>query len=437
MGIKRAKNISLYDVGNNFNTWRSFHLWNLTIRDLFPIIFWCHWETFDLNTMLDKAYFPRKLIFQGEIADILLDVTTNYPATSTISHPPKVWRDKSIQNLIDESFENSITLGWFWMRLNEALNIGEFTTFSKKIAKNDIFAKWVIEKINQRVDNKSLQYLWSRYITQDGKLLNLSSLIWDILIYTDNNWQEIQVHRNDLAQESIKFFKNRSLLSDRKIDRDDIISQCKWPIFSNEMNAILIYMIDTKYNQSSKIFHVWWQAMYSYIKWSNFSDKFKHLLQLVDDDHDITNGIQLEWMEVIPAHFFRITWYDERLLSILWNLFQTFDHIDESNQKKTKLFKEYQDHTHPHIRDIMDNLNVLKKSQEDLIRNIIQHDEIKSIPSQTLKDGTLNNLYQSQLDMYHQIKNNGFEPKKEWMFLWKQPIERVQKVVDKILTFKH
>lgn len=436
MAIERAKNISLYDVGNDFKTWRSFHLWNLTIRDLFPVVFWCHWETFDLNTMSDRAYFPKKVIFQGEISDILLDKTTNYVATSSLLCPPQIGKDKEIQYLIDESFEKSKTLWWFWMRINESLHIWEFTTFSKKIAKNDIFARDVLEKINQRVDNESLQYLWSRYITQDGVLLNLDSVNWEFLVYKDDQWQIITIHRNDLSQQSINFFKNRSLLSDSNINREDVMSQCQWPIFSNEMNAILIYMIDAKNNQSGKVFHVWWQAMYWYIKWGNFSNKFKQLLQLIDDDHDITNGIQLEWMEVLPAHFFRMAWYDKNLLEELFNLFQTFDSIDDTNQKKWNLFKELQDYRHIEIQSLMNNINILKTTQEELVKNIMNHHEIQSMPAQTLKDGTLNDLYQSQLDMYYQIKNNNFDPHKEWMFLWKQPIERIQKVVDKILTYK-
>jgi hypothetical protein len=65
----------------------------------------------------------------------------------------------------------------------------------------------------------------------------------------------------------------------------------------------------------------------------------------------------------------------------------------------------------------MNNINILKTTQEDLVKNIINHREIQSMPAQTLKDGTLNDLYQSQLDMYYQIKNNNFDPHKEWMFL--------------------
>jgi hypothetical protein len=82
----------------------------------------------------------------------------------------------------------------------------------------------------------------------------------------------------------------------------------------------------------------------------------------------------------------------------------------------------------------MNNVKLLKITQEDIVKNIINHHEIQSMPSQTFKDGTLNELYQSQLDMYNQI-NNGFNPQEKWMFLAKQPIEYVQKAVEKLFIF--
>jgi hypothetical protein len=65
----------------------------------------------------------------------------------------------------------------------------------------------------------------------------------------------------------------------------------------------------------------------------------------------------------------------------------------------------------------VNNINILNTIQKKLVKNIMNHHEIQSMPAQTLKDGTLNDLYQSQLDMYYQIKNNNFDPRKEWMFL--------------------
>ena len=82
----------------------------------------------------------------------------------------------------------------------------------------------------------------------------------------------------------------------------------------------------------------------------------------------------------------------------------------------------------------MDNVRSLKTTQEDIVKNIINHHEIQSLPSQTFKDGTLNELYQSQLDLYYQIKN-GFNPQEKRMFLAKQPIEYVQKAVEKLFVF--
>lgn len=46
--------------------------------------------------------------------------------------------------------------------------------------------------------------------------------------------------------------------------------------------------------------------MYNYIRGSQFSERFKKMLEAIDDDHDIMNGIQLDGMEIVPAHFFRM-----------------------------------------------------------------------------------------------------------------------------------
>jgi hypothetical protein len=63
MAITRAKGVTLQEVSNS-NASRSFHLGNLTSRDLLPIVAGCAGETFDLNTLSDKAYSPDKIAFQ-------------------------------------------------------------------------------------------------------------------------------------------------------------------------------------------------------------------------------------------------------------------------------------------------------------------------------------------------------------------------------------
>ncbi len=54
----------------------------------------------------------------------------------------------------------------------------------------------------------------------------------------------------------------------------------------------------------------------------------------------------------------------------------------------------------------------MKNNKEDiakLLASISTHPEIISIPAQTIRDGTLNQLYHSQLDLMDKI-SNGFDP---------------------------
>lgn len=71
--------------------------------------------------MSDTAYFPTKLVFQNRISDILLQNQTDYVATSVIKSLPRISSSRQVGELVDKAYENSKTLGGFWMRLNEEL----------------------------------------------------------------------------------------------------------------------------------------------------------------------------------------------------------------------------------------------------------------------------------------------------------------------------
>lgn len=69
---------------------RSFHLGNITTRDLIGLFFGVEGEVFDLNRLSDTAYFPKQLAFEKRVHDLLLAKETEYAATSILAKPPIV-----------------------------------------------------------------------------------------------------------------------------------------------------------------------------------------------------------------------------------------------------------------------------------------------------------------------------------------------------------
>lgn len=100
------------------------------------------------------------------------------------------------------------------------------------------------------------------------------------------------------------------------------------------MNTVLLYLIDAIRNENGKVYHVGGQAMYGYIHRSHFLTRVKHILELIDDDHNITNGLQLDGIEILPAHFFRLLGYDKALLENLSQVFTHMQEIDQLNKQK-------------------------------------------------------------------------------------------------------
>jgi hypothetical protein len=83
----------------------------------------------------------------------------------------------SINTILEQAFEESSTLAGFWMRLNESLDIGEFTTFSQKISDQPAFTHTILDRITQSADDELLRYIWGRYIHADGSLYTLDRLV--------------------------------------------------------------------------------------------------------------------------------------------------------------------------------------------------------------------------------------------------------------------
>lgn len=263
-------------------------------------------------------------------------------------------------------------------------------------------------------------------------LLNCTGCQWDVLVYSNGD-DEVRISKSNIVQESMRFITARSELTKEKIDYNDVIVDCHGPLFSNEMNALLIYLVDVQANKSGQVFHVWGQAMYNYIRGSQFSERFKKRLEAIDDDHDIMNGIQLDGMEIVPAHFFRMAWYDAELLYTLKGAFQRMDNIDHMNKEKWNLFKQWYSHIDEPIKNLINQVNEEKKIYNQLLQIIANHPEIGSIPPKTMKEWALYQIYHSQLDLYHQM-SMGFDPKKERSFLLEQSIDNIKNLLDDILV---
>lgn len=232
MVLDRAKNISLQRAGHAFKTGRSFHLGNLTIRDMVPLVAGCEGEVFDLNLMSDTAYFPQKLVFQERICDLLLDDKSSYVATSRLQAPPKITTHKPVAQLVEKAYEESKTLGGFWMRINEELGIGQFKTFSQKLQHNrDLVAK-VLTKVTNALSPEELSALWARYVYRDSlgqeHLLRLSdySREREYFIYSDG-LHTVKVDKSEIVEACLDFFKHWSSLSEKQVDLQVSLPQCQ------------------------------------------------------------------------------------------------------------------------------------------------------------------------------------------------------------------
>lgn len=126
--------------------------------------------------------------------------------------------------------------------------------------------------------------------------------------------------------------------------------------------------------------------MYGYIRASKFLDRFHELLSMIDDDHNITNGIQLNGLEILPAHFFRLAGYRQELLDNLGIIFDGLNHIDQLHLQKGELFKQKLDHTNTHVQQLNQQIKLLQQQQEQLYQNLAQEPEFLQMPYPTLRE---------------------------------------------------
>ncbi len=413
---------------------RSFHTWNLTPRDLVPVLSWCQWEMFDMNTLKDSAYYPTKMIVQWHTCNIDLASKTTYASTSIVQKPPQFpWNDKKFVNQkLIEAFEESNTLVWFWLRINESLQVWEFTTFSQKITWNKEFVRNILNTITQQCTDELLSFMWKRYIHADGQTYILQGITWDTLHY-EHNWNIVSLHKNDLVESSVNFFTHRSLLTQKNTNIPDIIAACSWPIFCNEMNTLLIALIDAKKHNTNQVYHLWWQAMCAYTKWWSFSENYKKLLHILDENNNLDDSLQYQWitLHIVPAFHHRFLGYDTTLTELLDCLTETDKKLKSLSTSLWTLFKGWKDITDHEIQNLTKERNQYNTMMKKTISTIQNHPALVTMPLQTKKTWTLNTLYQSQLDLLL-AQQQWFNPKEHRSSFTKIPIADVWKRANKI-----
>lgn len=411
---------------------RSFHLGNITTRDLIGLFFGVEGEVFDLNRLNDTAYFPKQIAFQKRVHDLLLAKETEYAATSILAKPPIVGTGK-IQHIVDEAFENSSTLGGFWMRLTQAIPGTESTTFSEKISEHSTLATKVLETVTQHASDEMLAHLRSRYITPTGTLLPYAEHQGDIFIYRDEH-EEVRVHKNDLTQQSLHFLKNWSELTKKNVAVSDVSAECYGPVFCNEMNTLILYCIESIRNNQPLTYHIAGQAMYGYIKKDAFVQNFEDMLDILLEQKVVTKANR-NGLELFPAHFFRFIGTDQELIHNWREILTTQDTITQLNKEKGELFKQKYNHTSPEVVALMEQIKNLNTYEKQLLHDINHNPEILDLPADTFREGKLNTLYQSQLDLIHTLEQ-GFDPKSQRTWATELPISQLEKINAAIVSAK-
>lgn len=433
--IKRWKNISLVEAAKQWAS-RSFHVGNLTIRDIACVLFGCKPEVFDLNTLRDSAYEPTQIILQRSHQAFSLRHQTTYAVTSTLAAPPRV-SDKRIDALLTEAFESTSTVWWFWMHVNQQIfPQHDRQTFSQKIIANKPVIKKVLTIILSKSSDQEIMQIFGRYIDAWKKKFDCTGMQWDTLMYTDaQTWLTKSVHKNDLIDTCLSLLSNRSeCWKAQHIDYVATVEACSGPLFSNQITSILSFLMDKSLlQQSGSVYHVWWQAMYDYINAKDFGAQFMHYLSLVDDDNDLSNGLQVEHMEILPAHFFRFLTFSSQNNLILADLMSTQQHIFDLKKKKWSAIQAWNDVTSSYIQELIAQERTHQEKQNALCAAFVWQEEVVMLPKDTARLWVLKQLYQSQLDfLWHQ--DRWFDAYKERKNFVAQPVEHAEHLVKKIVA---
>lgn len=430
--ICRSTSLSLQEAWQQWAS-RSFHLGPLTVRDLFPVLVWCKVVAYDFNTLEDKAYVPTKLVFEWKIQSLHIQSNTRYVVSSLLMTPPKV-NNPFIDDLLLEAFEKNKTLWWFWMHLNsQVFQDRPLITFSEKIVWNEKLISRALNTLIARGNDQLLADMFSRYMIAWSVICNIVCISGDRLHYDSMEWGEISIHKQDIISSCMNLFTHWSKLSRlKKWDCMNLIEECSWPLFSIELTSALNFLIDSFNKGDGTVPHIWWQAMYGYIQSQTFKERFDQYVNLINGDHTVTDGIKMESMEILPAHFFRFLTFTPKINTILKEWAIMIETLENIKKEKSDLMRWWYTIASDEVKALLLQETQTKKSQQLSLGEIKNYEEIRRMPSDTFRYGVLNQPYQSQLD-YLWMTNQWFDPEQERKFLSKIPINQVEWLIKKII----
>lgn len=434
--IRRSAHLSLIDAWKQKAS-RSFHVGNLSLRDMLPVISGAIGETFDLNKVSDKAYQPTKLVYAKKIYNLFSRppspeiMTAKAPPPDTL--PP--WLN-GLSWLVEEAQGKAWNLWGFRMHLNQGLKIGNFTTFCEKCQEQSHVLIPIVEKITAYYaehDAAKLLTLRKRYVDPTWVTLEAAYREGDSIIYKANLTNQVKIPITELTSRCFAFMKNIADLSFSRGNKEnlhDIRENMEGPIFSNEMNGLCSYIYDHITNrEADEQLHLGWQAMYNYVEKNGFKDTFAELLTIAESDENITKKIMTSWFGVIPVQFYRFVGYDNELLQNIETLFSLDSEAKNLIQQRWIVFRQYNDAKHPELIRVQELMQSNRAHRNNLLQSISSHPEIATIPSQTKRDGTLNELYHSQLDLLERIQN-GFDPAWQRSFFMGRTATDIQNVLN-------
>lgn len=389
--IQGVENISLAAAGS-YGASRSFHVGNMTARDILPVLSWVQGEAFDLNQIRDVAYHPTKFIFQGQIYDLLtrdMDPHTYTYATS-IDKLPRTG-DTAVDILLEQAADNSRTLAWFWHQINQLTYwtynwSGEVTTLTQKINNHRDHVQNMYQTLRDRATPTQRQARRPRYLTPQWTVEKLSSVKSDTHTYGTHT-----VDIEKIVDQSIQLL---SAIADRNTRTTGELSSTlpSWPLPSLELITYTIHYIDAIDSISH---HVGGQSMFGY----STKDVFNQNRWDIAQTH---MGDSVQKMNIIPAHYYRFFDMEEQTVDDMTSLMEQTK-LSQDIGKQIGTHK--QSWQHDRAQAMIEESKRVRQSMIELIRKIRSHFD-KVYPPNTKSSWQLYQLYQSQIDMRKAIQKS-------------------------------
>lgn len=425
MQIHIIKEQSLQDVAMS-NPPRSFHIGNLTARDLLPVMMWCTGNPIDLNMVSDKSYAPTKIVYDQRSYDLytwpINEKNLIIWCNSKDIKIPAI-SDTHIRNVIVDAQENSVSLGGFWMNINRDLWIWDFQTYTEKFSAHaDVVAK-VLAKIHaELIDTQQIEFLvdlrW-RYVTPAGNVASYIETKGHTFRYIDNVWKTYEVPVENLWDEYLALLQQVAILHgsiDAWADAS-LLWNIVGPIPHVAITMLLDALIDIRHLKAWTNMHLWWQAMSGYTKDKKFLALREKLCKCLDNDDDLTNGIQREGVNIFPIHMYRHREFTEVSMDWLQSALMRLDTLADIRNDLSALAQQWlRKWTEEFDAKMLQRQQIEASFSQDLCN--LKTELLSIMPAETLKSWALNEVYRSQLDLYALISKMGW-------------VDEVRKIVQK------